>query len=167
MSNLRVSDTATLVRLLVEGGVEFVVVGMSAAVFLGVPATTLDLDIVHRRTSDNIERLLKLLASIGAYYRHDLANRRLSPTAEALAGQGHQNLQTNYGPLDLLCQLGDLGYEELLPRTILVEDGALALRVLDLPTLIEVKTRAARPKDKLALPLLLATLDERRRRDGN
>ena len=67
MSNPRVSDTATLVRLLVKGGVEFIVVGMSAAVFLGVPATTLDLDIVHRRTSDNIERLLKLLGSIGAY----------------------------------------------------------------------------------------------------
>ena len=167
MSNLRVSDTATLVRLLVEGGVEFIVVGMSAAVFLGVPATTLDLDIVHRRTSDNIERLLKLLANIGAYYRHDLATRKLAPTAEALAGHGHQNLQTNHGPLDLLCQLDDLGYEELLPRTILVEDGALTLRVLDLPTLIEVKTRAARPKDKLALPLLLATLDEHRRRGGS
>ena len=66
MSNRRVSDTATLVQLLVEGGVEFIVVGMSAAVFLGVPATTLDLDIVHRRTSDNIERLLKLLPNIGA-----------------------------------------------------------------------------------------------------
>ena len=167
MSNLRVSDTATLVRLLVEGGVEFIVVGMSAAVFLGVPATTLDLDIVHRRTSDNIERLLKLLANIGAYYRHDLANRKLVPTAEALAGRGHQNLQTNHGPLDLLCQLDDLGYEELLPRTILVEDAALILHVLDLPTLIEVKTRAARPKDKIALPLLLATLDEHRRRGGS
>jgi hypothetical protein len=31
----------------------------------------------------------------------------------------------------------------------------------------EVKTRAARPKDKLALPLLLATLDEHRRRRGS
>lgn len=140
---------------------------MSAAVFLGVPATTLDLDIVHRRTSDNIERLLKLLASIGAHYRHDLANRNLTPTAEALAGHGHPNLQTNHSPLDLLCQLDDVAYEELLPRTILVEDGALSLRVLDLPTLIEVKTRAARPKDKIALPLLLATLDEHRRRGGS
>lgn len=167
MSNPRVSDTAALVRLLVNEGIEFIVVGMSAAVFLGVPATTLDLDIVHRRTSDNIERLLKLLANIGAYYRHDLANRKLAPTPEALAGRGHQNLQTNHGPLDLLCQLDDLGYEELLPRTILVEDGALSLRVLDLPTLIEVKTRAARPKDKIALPLLLATLDEHRRRGGS
>jgi hypothetical protein len=40
------------------------------------------------------------------------------------------------------------------------------LRVLDLPTLIEEKVRAARPKDKLALPLLLATLQERLRGDG-
>ena len=95
MSNPRVSDTATLVRLLVEGQVEFIVVGMSAAVFLGVPATTLDLDIVHLRTPDNIERLLTLLAKIGAYYRHDLENRRLTPTTEALAGRAHQNLQTN------------------------------------------------------------------------
>ncbi len=158
------SDTATLVRFLVERNIEFIVVGMSAAVFLGVPATTLDLDIVHRRTSDNIERLIGLLANIGAYYRHDLASRKLTPTAEALAGPGQQNLQTKHGPLDLLGQLDELGYEELLPRTVVVTDGELSLRVLDLPTLIEVKTRAARPKDKLALPLLLATLDERRRR---
>ena len=140
---------------------------MSAAVFLGVPATTLDLDIVHRRTSDNIQRLLNLLERLGAYYRHDLANRRLTPTAEALAGQGHHDLQTDHGPLDLLCQVEEVGYEELLPRTVVVTDGTLSLRVLDLPALIEVKTRAARPKDKIASPLLLATLDERRRRgDG-
>jgi hypothetical protein len=164
VSNPRVSDTATLVRLLFDANIEFIVVGMSAAVFVGVPATTLDLDIVHRRTPDNIERLLRLLANIGAFYRHDLANRKLAPTAEALAGRGHQNLMTNHGPLDVLCQLDELGYEELLPRSILVEDGSLSLRVLDLPTLIEVKTRAGRPKDKLALPLLLATLDERQRR---
>ncbi|MDX2094207.1 MAG: hypothetical protein SFX73_40625 [Kofleriaceae bacterium] len=160
----RVSDTATLVRLLVEANVEFIVVGMSAAVFLGVPATTLDLDIVHRRTPENIARLMALLPAIGAYYRHDLANRMLRPTEEALAGGGHQNLQTQHGPLDLLGQLDELGYDELVPRSILVEDGGITLRVLDLPALIEVKTRAARPKDKLALPLLLATLDERRRR---
>lgn len=164
MSNVRVSDTATLVRLLVEAKIEFIVVGMSAAVLLGVPATTLDLDVVHRRTSDNIAKLLQLLAGIGAHYRCDLENRILSPTAAVLAGHGHQNLQTAHGPLDLLGQLDELGYEELLPRSIVVEDGSLSLNVLDLPALIEVKTRAGRPKDKLALPLLLATLDERRQR---
>lgn len=164
MSSPRVSETATLVRLLVEANIEFIVVGMSAAVFLGVPATTLDLDIVHRRTTDNIERLQKLLAIIDGFYRHDFANRKLAPTAEALAGRGHQNLMTNHGPLDVLCELDGLGYEDLLGRSIVVADGPISVRVLDLPTLIEVKTRAGRPKDKIALPLLLATLDERLRR---
>jgi hypothetical protein len=81
VSNPRGSDTAALVRLLVDGGVEFIVVGMSAAVFLGVPATTLDLDIVHRRTSDNIERLMRLLANVGAYYRHDLQRQGCTTVA--------------------------------------------------------------------------------------
>lgn len=33
--------------------------------------------------------------------------------------------------------------------------------VLDLPILIEVKARAGRPTDRMALPILIATLQER------
>jgi hypothetical protein len=33
--------------------------------------------------------------------------------------------------------------------------------VLDLPTLIAVKTKANRPKDRIVLPVLVATLQER------
>jgi hypothetical protein len=164
VSEPRVSETGTLLRLLYEAEIEFVVVGMTAAVLLGVPTTTQDLDVVHRRTNENIERLMATLARVGAYDRYDMA-RRLAPDRAALAGKGHVNLQTIHGPLDLLCTVdNDLGFEELLPHTTVVEDGQVSLRVLDLPTLIEIKQRAARPKDKLAIPLLLATLDERRRR---
>ena len=46
---------------------------------------------------------------------------------------------------------------------IRMADG-LPLRVLDLPTLIASKERAARPKDVAMLPHLRATLDEIRRR---
>jgi len=42
----------------------------------------------------------------------------------------------------------------------IVDEGRL-LRVLDLPTLITVKTKAGRPKDRLVLPILIATLEER------
>ncbi len=66
-------------------------------------------------------------------------------TAEELAGRGQHNLQTNHGPLDVLCQLDELGYDELLPRSIVVTDSSISLHVLDLPTLIEVKTKAGRP----------------------
>jgi len=34
--------------------------------------------------------------------------------------------------------------------------------VLDLPTLIEVKAKTGRAKDRVALPVLIATLEERR-----
>lgn len=40
-------------------------------------------------------------------------------------------------------------------------DEARSLRVLDLPTLIAVKIRADRPKDRLVLPILIATFEER------
>ena len=146
---------------LVEAGVEFIVVGGAAGVMLGAPIVTLDLDIVHRRTPENVERLLVWLLSHGAYHRFDLANRRLPPSRDLLLGQGHLNLQTDLGKLDVLCELGpDEGYDELLADTVLVENDTIRLRVLSLRRLIAVKARTGRPKDRAVLPLLMATLDE-------
>jgi len=39
----------------------------------------------------------------------------------------------------------------------------VSLRVLDLPTLVEMKTKAGRPKDRVALPILIATIEERQK----
>ena len=55
------------------------------------------------------------------------------------------------------------GYDELLPHTVLLELGDLRVRVLGLEKIIETKMRAGRAKDKAVMPLLLATLDERRK----
>lgn len=67
-----------LVRLADEG-VEVIVVGMAAAVLQGVPVTTWDLDVVHRRTPENVTRLLGVLRDLEAVTRHD--PRRLKPDA--------------------------------------------------------------------------------------
>jgi hypothetical protein len=161
-----IANTPALLRALAEASVEFMVVGGAAAVMLGAPITTQDLDIVHRRTPDNIGRLLELLTRLDAYHRLDLAGRRLPPKADALAGRGHLNLQTTLGPLDVLCELGQgEGYDELLPYAELVDDGGLRIRVLGLAKLIEVKAKAGRPKDKVVLPLLVAALEEQQRND--
>jgi hypothetical protein len=50
--------SAEILRLLVAGDVEFVVVGMAAGVLQGAPVSTLDLDIVYRGTPENVKRLL-------------------------------------------------------------------------------------------------------------
>jgi hypothetical protein len=156
------ADLPALLAKLCDAGVEFIIVGGAAAVIQGVPITTNDLDIVHRRTPENVARLLEVLLSLDATMRYDLANRGLRPTGEMLAGRGQINLSTSLGPLDPLCELDEgRGYEELLANSQSVVDEGRMLRVLDLPTLIAVKAKAGRPKDRMVLPILVATLEER------
>lgn len=156
-------DETTLIGSLARASIEFIVVEGTAGVLHGAPITTEDLDIVHRRTSENLDRLQRWLAAHGAYHRFDLSNRRLPPARESLAGSGHVNLMTDLGMLDILCELGPgEGYEELLGDTELFG----ALRVLSLPRLIAVKRAAGRAKDRAVLPVLIATLDEARKLAG-
>ncbi len=151
---------ADILRLLAENEVEFVVVGMVAGILQGTPVTTLDLDIVHRRSPENVARLLRVLHGIEAVYRHD--PRGLRPQESHLLGPGHQLLTTTHGDLGCLGTLGEgMDYEALLGHTVGMNlPEGLTIRVLSLPALIESKERAGRPKDVAALPLLRATLDE-------
>ena len=161
MSHPKQADLAELIRRLVSARVEFIVVGGAAAVLHGAPTTTLDLDIVHRQTPDNISRLAELLEALHAYAREP-ANRKIPPPAQLLAGTGQLNLSTILGPFDPLCRLHDgRGYDELLPHSDLLTDGEVQIRVLDLDTLIEIKSRTGRAKDRLVVPVLLALREER------
>jgi hypothetical protein len=159
-SHPKAADLPALLATLCDSGVEFIVVGGVAAVLQGVPITTTD--IVHRRTPENVARLLEVLLKLDATMRYDFARRGLRPTAEMLAGKGQINLSTSLGPIDPLCQLDEgQGYDELLPHSVSVRDEGKLLHVLDLPTLIAAKTKAGRPKDRIVLPILIATLQER------
>jgi hypothetical protein len=155
---------AEILRLLAANDVEFVVVGMTAGILHGAPVTTIDLDVVHRRSPENVARLLRVLSDLDAVYRHD--PRRLRPQASHLTGPGHQLLTTRCGDLDCLGTIAqDRGYEQLIPCSVEMRlgDGS-AVRVLTLPALIEAKERAGRAKDLAVLPVLRATLDELSRR---
>lgn len=155
---------AELLRLLAGHEVEFIVVGMTAGVLQGAPLTTIDLDVVHRRTPENVGRLLRVLTELDAVYRHD--PRKLRPQASHLSGPGHQLLTTVHGDLDCLGTIGEGdAYEDLIDRTVSLSlSGGLTVRVLSLAALIEAKENAGRPKDLAALPVLRATLDELNRR---
>jgi hypothetical protein len=52
------SDLTTLLERVLAADVELVLVGGLAAVVQGAPVTTFDVDIVHRRTEENVDRLL-------------------------------------------------------------------------------------------------------------
>ncbi len=155
---------AEVLRRLAGSDVEFIVVGLMAGVLRGAPVMTADLDLVHRRTAENVSRLLQVLAGLDAFYRHD--PRRLRPEASHLMSPGHQLLVTTHGDVDCLGAIGGgRGYEELVDRAPQLDLGdGLAVRVLDLETLIELKEQAGRPKDIAVLPVLRATLTETLRR---
>ncbi len=158
-----------VLALLDSAGVEHIVVGGVAGRLHRASLLTEDLDIVHLRTPENIVRLMGVLEQLDAYFRNDLQRRKLRPRASDLAGHGQILLMTPHGKLDVLCEIGQgggLGYEELLPHSVEIEEDGLRVRVLDLPTLIRVKTEAGRPKDKVAVPVLIATLEEQKRRGG-
>lgn len=151
-------------RLLATERVEAILVGMLSAVVRGAPATTFDIDIVHRRTPENVDKLLRVLLSIDAVHRGD--SRRLQPTAARLMGPGHQLLSTRLGDIDCLGQLheGDT-YEDLLEHSDPMPLGeGLSLRILRLEKLIDIKRAAGRAKDRAVLPLLEETLAAERAR---
>ncbi len=163
MSHPASADLDGLIQALLGAGVEFIVVGGAAAVLHGAPVTTQDLDIVHRRSPENLQRFVGLLGRLDATFR----GRDLRPTVDLLAGRGQLNLSTRLGPLDPLCQLHDgRGYEELFPHSEVLTDGASQIRVLDLDTLIAVKGSTGRARDKLVLPILLALRARRPQDEG-
>jgi len=156
----------TVLRTLVSHDVDFIIVGGVAAVLLGVPAQTFDIDIVHSRDPDNITRLLAALRELEAVYRLD--SRDLQPNESHLAAPGHHLLRTRYGHLDVLGRIGkDRNYADLLPHsTVLDVELGVQVRVLDLEMLIATKEEAGREKDERLLPTLRATLAEVRRRQA-
>ena len=70
-------------------------------------------------------------------------------------------LSTRLGPLDCLGTLIDgRGFDELLSHSESLEDEGAEFRVVDLSTLIDIKTNAGRAKDRLMLPVLVALAEE-------
>ena len=157
------ADLESLLETLQRADVEFIVVGGAAAVLHGAPITTQDIDVVHRTEATNVGKLLAVLRALDARVR-DLAGRDIEPDAALLAGSGQVKLTTAQGPLDLLCRLHDgRAYDDLLAHTVEMTDGTLALRVLDLPTLIEIKSATGRTRDQLVVPILVALQREQER----
>jgi predicted nucleotidyltransferase len=151
-----------ILRILTKHEVKFIVVGGVSAVLQGAPLMTFDVDVVHSRDPQNIDRLLAALTSLDAFYRLGAA-RRLRPGPSHLSSPGHQLLATQLGPLDLLGTVGeDRDYNSLLPHTLEVELEEVRVRVLNLETLIQLKEQAGRDKDLAVLPVLRQTLEQSR-----
>ena len=154
-------DPGRLVGVLVESGVEFILVGGVAATIHGAARLTEDLDIVYRRTPENLDRLAAALNDLHPYLRGMPPGLPFRLDARTLHHGLNFTLSTDLGALDLLGEItGGGGYEALYPATSEITVFGLTCRVLNLQRLIEVKRAAGRPKDFEAIAELEALADE-------
>ena len=155
------ADLTTLLERLLAADVEMVLVGGLAAVVQGAPITTFDVDVVHRRTEENVDRLVAFLTSVGARYRNR-PGPPLPPSRTALLGPGHSLFMTDLGPLDALGAIeGGADYDQLLPESLALPVGGRTAHVLSLAKIVSLKRASSDPKDKLRLPMLEAVLRRR------
>ena len=119
------TDFPALITLLTEGGVEFIVIGGVAATIHGSAHITVDLDLLYRRTPENIERLAAVLAPIQPYLRGAPEGLPFQFDAATIHRGLNFTLQTTLGDLDLLGEVAGAGtYDSVLPEaeTALLEE---------------------------------------------
>lgn len=146
-----------LLRGLVAGGVEFVVIGGYAAIAHGSPRLTNDLDISYSPEPANLEALGRVLTDLEARLRGVEEDVPFAPDPRALRQVELLTLDTRHGPLDLLAAPGGgPGWAALRRDAVEVELDELVVPVASLEHLKAMKRAAGRAKDLLDLEELEA-----------
>jgi predicted nucleotidyltransferase len=157
-----VTDFATLLRLLAEGGVDCIIVGGFAATLHGSSAPTRDLDLVYAREAANLDRLVAVLAPHHPYLRGAPPGLPFKWDRRTLEKGLNFTLITDLGAVDLLGEIaGGGGYRELRPHSQEVDLFGVHFQCLGLNKLIEVKRAAGRARDLQAVAELESLRDEK------
>lgn len=155
------TDFSALLRTLGDGGVAYILVGGAAAAVHGSARLTLDVDVVYRRTPDNLERLASALAPCRPRLRGAPPGLPFRWDAATLERGLNFTLATTLGPLDLLGEIAGGGsYEQLLPHTVAVTAFGVTCRCVTLDRLIHLKRSAGRIRDLEAVAELEALREE-------
>ncbi len=156
------ADSDAIIKVLLDHGVDFVVIGASSAILQGVPiAATLDLDVTAATTKANLKRLETALKELEATLRlpdpEDVVTVNLD--ARMLSGMPVATMVTRHGPFDLLfAPAGSPAYRELKQRAVEVAPFRMPFKVASIEDLIAMKRATGREKDAAHLTVLLEFL---------
>lgn len=158
------TDFALLLRSLSRSGVQFIVIGGTAATAHGSAHVTVDLDIVYARNPENIARLAGALAPLKPYLRGAPPGLPFHFDPESIRRGLNFTLVTTAGDLDVLGEVAGGGtYDALLPNSRRLPFLGEEYLFVELETLIRLKRAAGRPKDLERVAELEAILEESRR----
>jgi hypothetical protein len=144
-------NLSELTRRLVEGQVEFVLVGGFAAVAYGVTLVTRDVDICCRFTDTNLMRIQRAFADLHPVHR-SRPDLPLALTPDQCASLKNLYLKTDLGPVDCLGDVLGVGeFESVLRQSVELELPFGKCRILDLDALIRAKEAMDRDHDRIAV----------------
>ena len=168
----RPPDVTTLLRLLGEAEVKYVVTGSVAAMLHGVPVEPGDLDITPALAVDNLTRLAQVLASIearqgprapfGHWEKGDDGEQQwveTAPTSEAVAARATWRpdpaepnsfdhlLESKHGAVDVVPEVSGT-YDELMARAVRLDVAGLSVWVESVDGLLATLTVPRRAKDR-------------------
>jgi hypothetical protein len=158
-----------LLRVLVDHGVDFIVVGGYAVAAHGHVRATKDIDICPDPSDANLERLAKALAELAAepLGLEEFAGGEfdLKPDLEGLRLGGNWTLGTRYGRLDVMQHLKGLGedgggWKELARRAVVRTFLGHRCRFCSYEDLMAMKRGAGRPQDEIDIRSLKAARGE-------
>lgn len=151
-------DPERVLKVLVDEGVDFIVIGGLAARLHGSSLLTADVDVLPSRQEENLQRLGSALRQLNARIRTagDPVETRID--GAFLASMPTMlNLVTDAGDVDIaFTPAGPLsGYEEWRIHAVEMDvaDG-MVIHVAALDDIIASKKAADRPKDRMSVPYL-------------
>ena len=136
-----------VIQVLDENNIDYILIGGFAGAVHGSARLTSDIDIVYKRSKDNIKKLVTALKNHKPYLRG--APEGLPFLLDEITMESGLNftLTTDIGYIDLLAEVPGGNYESILPDTILVDVFNRKICCVNLKRLIQLKRASGRPKD--------------------
>ena len=158
-------EARRLLARLVDGEVDFVVIGGVAVVLQAHPRFTKDLDVCYAPDDANLERMGSVLTGLNARLRGIDEDVPLVADARALRRMQILTLTTDAGDIDLLVDpAGAPPYAELRADADLLDIAGIEVRVASIDHLTAMKRAAGRPQDLIDIEALQIARRRRGRR---
>ena len=103
------TDFRSIVRLLADSQIEFIVIGGLAAIAHGAGRMTYDVDVVYRRTRENMQRIVDAFAPVQPYLRGAPPGLPFQFDLPTLRSGLNFTLITTLGQVDLLGEVAGEG----------------------------------------------------------
>ena len=150
-----ISRFEKLLAGLVQGGVDFAVVGGLAVILNGYPRLTLDADILVQDDAENIRKLLECLGRWGEGWARELRVEDFTPQ------EGSIRLTEEFD-LDIFTRMRGKSLADFRPGLRGLETGSVRIPYLSPADLILLKGSSWREKDKLDVQAMKEILDRER-----